>query len=69
MTAAEALLLLARTEMKPFDKGDYMAFGGVSSDNPLIGENGDWLIILDGDELEFFLCGDESECRFILKTI
>ena len=52
MTAKEAMLILVRTEMKPFGKEDYYGFAGVSSDEPMIGEWFNYLVILDGDQLE-----------------
>ena len=52
MTRETALLLLATTTMEPFTKADWMSFSGCNTENPLIGETDEWVIILDGNELE-----------------
>jgi len=49
LTTAEILKLVAKTEFRPFTKNDFMSFGGVETRNPLIGEIGDLVVILDGD--------------------
>jgi hypothetical protein len=51
LDAKEALRMLATTEMKPFTHGDWQAFAGCESKDPMIGNNGDFVIILDGDLL------------------
>lgn len=53
MTPSEALLMVAKTEFKPFEPADYHAFSGVESDNPMLGEYGDWLIVIDGKVIQF----------------
>lgn len=60
MNAATALALLAQTEMKPFTKADWMSFAGAETENPLIGENGDFLLVLDGTILEIFEADNEN---------
>lgn len=49
----EALSLIAQTTFNPFTKADYMSFAGVTSDKPLIGETADYIIIIDGDVIQF----------------
>jgi len=61
MNAVTVMNLIAQTEMKPFTEADYMAFGGCESDNPLIGENGDFLIIIDGNNIEVFEADSDKE--------
>ena len=52
MNRENALMLVATTEMKPFTKYDWMSFSGCESENPLIGETDEWVIIVDGNEIE-----------------
>lgn len=51
MNPAEAMKLVALTVLKPFTSSDYDAFSGVESDNPLIGENGDKVVVVDGSHV------------------
>ena len=53
MTRETALALIATTKFAPFTKADFMAFGGVETENPLIGESDEWLIIIDGNLVDF----------------
>lgn len=57
MNVATALKLVATTEFRPFTESDWHAWQGCNSKNPLIGENGKYAIIIDGDEVTF--CDDE----------
>ena len=50
---SEALLLIAQTTFHPFTKADYQTYGGVESDNPMIGETEQYLIIIDGELIQF----------------
>ena len=52
MNAQTALLMVARTEFRPFTLSDWDAFSGCNSECPMIGENGNDLIIIDGDEIQ-----------------
>jgi hypothetical protein len=54
MNAATAFRMLALTKMNPFTEADWMAFGGCVSENPLIGEFDEFVLVLDGDELEIY---------------
>ena len=53
MNAFEALKLVGETEFRPFTKSDWQAFSGCQTENPMIGENGNWAIIIDGEEICF----------------
>lgn len=56
ITPAQALTMLAKTTMRPFDQCDWQAFSGCESDEPLIGEfDLDTTLILDGDVLNVLL--------------
>lgn len=66
-TVVEALKVIATTEFKPFDKHDWEAFAGCQTDEPMIGEIGDLIIVLDGEYAEFYL-GDEI-AQFELSSI
>lgn len=48
-----ALRLIAQTTFHPFTNADYQTYGGVESTNPMIGETEDYLIIIDGDLIQF----------------
>lgn len=48
-----ALMLIAQTTFHPFTNADYQTYGGVESDNPMIGETEDYLIIIDGNLIQF----------------
>jgi len=50
---SEALLLIAQTTFHPFTKADYQTYGGVESTNPMIGETEQYLIIIDGELIQF----------------
>ena len=52
MSAEEAMMILVRTEMRPFSLEDYDAYAGVSVMDPMIGEWFNYIVILDGNELE-----------------
>ena len=52
MTREQALMLVATTQMKPFTKADWMCYSGCETENPLIGETDEWVVIVDGNEIE-----------------
>jgi hypothetical protein len=54
MNAQTALLMVARTEFRPFTQGDWYAFSGCTSECPMIGENGNDIIIIDGDTINIY---------------
>lgn len=45
----EVLRLIASIKFREFDELARMAFQGCESENPMIGENDEYLVILDGD--------------------
>jgi hypothetical protein len=48
-----ALRLIAQTTFHPFTNADYQTYGGVESTNPMIGETEQYVIIIDGDLIQF----------------
>lgn len=52
MTREQALMLVATTQMRPFTKTDWMGFSGCETENPLIGETDEWVVIVDGNYIE-----------------
>lgn len=71
MTREYALVLVATTEMKPFTKADWMAYSGCETENPLIGETDEWVVIVDGNEIEILpidpIDGFDHSHRFSLQ--
>lgn len=49
----EAMRLIAKTQFRPFDKNDWMAWSGCNTEEPFIGEFEDIVVILDGDAVVF----------------
>lgn len=58
MTATTALKLIAGTNFEPFTATDFATFSGVETDSPLIGYNGDWAIVIDGETVVFENTGE-----------
>ena len=48
MTAAEAFLIIARTQFRPFTEADYFGFQGIESETPMLGEFEGWSVVIDG---------------------
>lgn len=48
LTTTEALRLVARTTFRPFGKADWDSFAGCEGPEPLIGETGDYVLVIDG---------------------
>ena len=48
-TKAELLTFIAKAEFKPFTQMDWDAFSGCESENPFIGYNGEFAIVIDGN--------------------
>lgn len=46
---SELLALIAKSTFRPFDDSDYFAWAGVEGDNPLITENDEYTIVIDGN--------------------
>jgi len=53
MKRETALTLIATTQFRPFDKSDWMSYSGCETENPLIAETDEWVIIVDGKYAEF----------------
>lgn len=70
MTRESALALVARLQFRPFSKADWMSFSGCNTDNPLIAETDELLVIVDGNEIEIFPHDDENgSFKFSLGAI
>lgn len=68
MTPEKALALVASLQFRPFEKADWMSFSGCNTDNPLIAESDEYLVIVDGNEIEVFVADTEYEgFQFVLK--
>jgi hypothetical protein len=50
-TQAELFSLIAKTEFKPLDAVERQTWAGCESENPLIGYNGEFAIIIDGENI------------------
>lgn len=57
--AAELLQIIAKTEFNPFDKGDWYAFAGCVTENPLIGYYEEFTIVIDGHQINMIHSEDE----------
>jgi len=58
-TQAELFSLIARTEFKPLDAVERQTWAGCESENPLIGYNGEFAIVIDGENITVSHCEDE----------
>ena len=61
MTAAEVLLLIAKSEFHPFSDADMECFGGVESDDAMIGYN----VVIDDDEIQYTIIIDGNRICLI----
>ena len=68
MTATEAFALVARASFSPFTEADWMGFSGVRSENPLIAEIDDLLLVLDDNHLSVISPNGE-ETVFVLAGL
>lgn len=55
---------LRSLNFRKFNETDYMGFGGVQSPVPLIFENDDYLVILDGNYCEVYLAENIEDGSF-----
>lgn len=53
LSPVEALRLIATATFHPFGESDWYSFQGCKTENPMIAETEQYLIILDGDEVTF----------------
>lgn len=60
MDKSRALTTIARTTFRPFERVEWETYAGVNSENPLIGESHEYVIIIDGDIVEFIDTMDEN---------
>ena len=63
----EALILIAKTTFSPFTKADYASFAGVESEAPYIGEIDDYIIILDGNMVQFMNAEGDFKSFYITE--
>jgi hypothetical protein len=57
--STELLKIVTYSNFRPFNKGDYMTFSGVTSDNPLITETDQYTIVIDGHIINMVFHEDE----------
>jgi hypothetical protein len=69
LTLVEALGLIATLTFRPFDESDYYGFSGVESENPMLAENDEWLVILDGFNVEFISSNGHISQQFRLNEV
>lgn len=58
-TKAEMLMLIAKSQFHPFTKADWYAYSGCQSENPLICETEEYVIVIDGNTINMVIYGDE----------
>jgi len=56
---AEMLALIGNSVFRPFNKADWYSFAGCESDNPLICESEEYVIVIDGELINMIYHGDE----------
>lgn len=61
----EALILIAKTQFSPFTEADYVSFAGVESETPYIAETDDFIIILDGNMVQFMNAEGDFKSFFL----
>lgn len=64
LTISEALALIAKTEFNAFTANDFECWAGVETKNPLIGYNGSFAIVIDGETVNIIAEGDEYGGQF-----
>lgn len=69
LTLVEALGLIATLKFRPFDESDYNGFSGVESENPMIAENDEFVVVLDGDCVEFLSMNGHISQQFRLNEV
>ena len=70
MTRESALALIATAKFAPFTKADWMSYSGCETENPLIAETDEWVIIVDGNFVEILpidpIDGNDHSHKFVL---
>jgi hypothetical protein len=56
----EALKLIALTKFSAFSEEDFYAFSGAESEDPVIGYNGEFTIVIDGETINIIHESDET---------
>ena len=71
ITESQALRLAAISTFRPFSDLDWSHWAGCMSENPLICETEDYVLILDGSSLAYvtFPDGDPEEQTFMLEQM
>lgn len=65
---AEIFRMLVLTEFKPFNTERWAAFCGCKSAHPMIGYNGEFTLILDGETLNVIDADDDYGGAFYTLT-
>lgn len=58
-SAAELLPIMAQTKFDSFTEGDWYAFAGCETKNPLIGYYNEFTIVIDGNKINMVHSEDE----------
>ena len=71
ITESQALRLVAISTFRPFSDLDWSRSVGYITDNPLIYETDDYVLILDGSSLAYvtYPDGDPEEQTFMLEQM
>ena len=71
MTAAKILELVTASKFRPFNSNDYSYFSGVMTDSPMIaeGDDGEYVIIVDGNWIEYVDAEAGDSVRFSLQIV
>ena len=69
LTLVEALNLVATLSFRPFDESDDYSFPGVETETPMIAENDEFVVILDGDRVEFISMNGHIQQQFRLNEV
>jgi hypothetical protein len=68
ITQADVLRLVATSPFRKFIQLDYDCFAGVESANPMISENDEFVLVLDGNVVSYFDYDGEN-LVFILESV
>jgi|688.fasta_scaffold2305393_2 hypothetical protein len=58
-TMAQLMVSMAKTEFKPFTNADWDVFAGCETENPLIGFDGEFCLVIDGNNVNIIHPDDE----------
>ena len=65
---AQIFKMMALTEFKPFTEDDWASFSGCKSAYPMIGYNGEFTLVLDGETLNVIDADDDYGGAFYTLT-